>query len=117
MPPSLNRRHDSLVHFTDSFLLTLPPTPKVKAVPARPKSVASHRKGGIERNLWFGWVEPVGCEDCKRQVGSAARPVLLTAGRHYWGREMPSFLIFSCKVDRFIPRRAAAPTARYSTPS
>src|SRR5262249_57283916 len=25
----------------------------------RPKSVASHRKGGIDSDLWIGWVEPV----------------------------------------------------------
>src|SRR4029077_18634326 len=73
------------------------------------KSVASHRKGGIERDLWIGWVETVCGEDWKCPVGSAARPVELPAGRHYWGREIPSFLIFSCKVERFIPRRVAAP--------
>jgi hypothetical protein len=28
---------------------------------------------------------------------------------------MPSFLIFSCKVERFIPRRAAAPFALATT--
>ena len=67
------------------------------------------RKGGIEKDLWIGWVEPVCGEDWKCQVGSAARPVALPAGRHYRGREIPSFLIFSCKVERFIPRRAAAP--------
>jgi len=87
--------------------LPLPATPKARAVPARPKSVASHRKGGIERDLWIGWVEPVCGEDVKCQVRRAARPVPLPAGRHYWGREIPSFLIFSCKVERFIPRRAA----------
>ena len=63
----------------------------------------------MERDLWIGWVESVCGEDWKCQVGSAARPVQLPVGRYYWGREIPSFLIFSCKVERFIPRRAAAP--------
>ena len=27
----------------------------------------------------------------------------------YWGREMPTFFIFKCNIERFIPRRAAAP--------
>jgi hypothetical protein len=40
----------------------------------------------------------------KCQVGSAARSVPLPAGRHYWGREIPSLLIFSYNVERFIPR-------------
>ena len=70
---------------------------------------APRRNGGIEKDLWIGWVERVCGEDWKCQGGSTARPVQLPAGRHYWGREMPSFLIFSCKVERFIPRRAAAP--------
>ena len=98
-----------------ALLLPLPATPKARAVPARPKSVVSHCKGGIERDLWIGWVEPVCGEDWKCQVGSAARPVPLPAGRHYWGREIPSFLIFSCKVERFIPRRAAAPVGPATT--
>ena len=51
----------------------------------------------------------------RRQEGSAARPTPLPAGRHYWGREIPSFLIFSCKVERFIPMWAAAPSARQPT--
>jgi hypothetical protein len=37
--------------------------------------------------LWIGRVEPVCSEDWKCQVGSAARPVQLPAGRHYLGRE------------------------------
>jgi hypothetical protein len=53
MPPSLNRRHDSLVHFTDSFLLPFPATPKARAVAAGPKSVASHRRAdGRCRRRW-----------------------------------------------------------------
>jgi hypothetical protein len=47
---------------------------KARAVPARPKSVASHRKGGIERDLWIGWAEPACGEDWKCQGGSAAMP-------------------------------------------
>jgi hypothetical protein len=74
-------------------------------VSARPKSVASNRKGGIERDLC---VDPICGEGWKWQVGSAARPVPLPAGWYYWGREIPSFLIFSCKVERFIPRRVPA---------
>jgi len=35
--------------------------------------------------------------------------------RHYWGRQIPSFFIFSCKVERFIPRRVAAPFGPAST--
>ena len=31
-------------------------------------------------------------------------------GARYSGREMPSFFIFQCNVERFIPRRAAAPS-------
>ena len=57
--------------------------------------------------LWIGWVESACGEDWKCQVGSADRPVQLPAGRHYWGREIPSFLIFCCKVERLIPERAA----------
>ena len=38
-----------------------------------------------EKDLWVGWVEPICGEDWKCQVGSAARPVELPAGRHYWG--------------------------------
>ena len=68
-----------------AFLLPLPATPQARAVPARPKSVASHRKGGIERDLWIGWVEPICGEDWKCRVGSAAGPVQLPAGRHYYG--------------------------------
>jgi transposase len=33
--------------------------------------------------LWIGWVERVCGEDWKCEVGSAARPVQLPAGRHY----------------------------------
>ena len=31
------------------------------------------------------------------------------AGARYSGREMPSFFIFQYNIERFIPRRAAAP--------
>ena len=31
------------------------------------------------------------------------------SGRRYSGREMPSFFIFQYNIERFIPRRAAAP--------
>ena len=41
--------------------------------------------------------------ECHPAVTAASR-------RHYSGREMPGFLILFCKVERFISRRAAAPS-------
>jgi len=55
---------------------------KALAVPAGPKSFASHRNGNIERDLWIRRGEPICDEDWKCQKGSAARPVQLPAGRH-----------------------------------
>ena len=116
---------------------------KALAVPAPPKSIASHRNGDMERDLWIGQGEPI-CErglevperKC-RQPGTAAcgpalvlcqslildRPTRLfgcdkqmttvvaeaQAALALEGREIPSFPILSCNVERFIPRRAAAP--------
>src|SRR6266446_9360713 len=55
---------------------------KARAVPARPKSIASHRNGDMERHLWIVRGEPICGEDWKCQEGSAATPAQLPAGRH-----------------------------------
>ena len=41
----------------------------------------------------------------------------LPAGGRYCGREMSSFFIFQCKVERFMPKREAAPLGPPSTQS
>src|SRR6516165_4665148 len=49
-----------------------------------------------------------------QRPGDNRRPQTATGG-HYWGREMPSLFIFHRNVERFIPRRAAAPFGPPST--
>ena len=75
----------------------------------------SGRKGSDPRNLRFrsgemrsgrgGEVPEDGCQ----RTGTVPR------GGHYPGRERPSFFIFHCNVERFIPNRAAAPFGPPST--
>src|SRR5438132_10110501 len=71
--------------------------------------VSSPRKEGARKHLRIGRVEMVLGREGKCYRPSATWGAQPPPGGHYSGREMPSFFIFFCKVERFIPRRAAAP--------
>ena len=51
----------------------------------------------------------------RRHKSSAALVAQAPPWWRYAGREMPSFFIFLYSVERFIPRRAAAPSGPPST--
>ena len=57
----------------------------------------------------IGRVETVSGRKGKCHRPSATGGAQPPPGGHYSGREMPSFFIFFCKVERFIPRRTAVP--------
>lgn len=69
----------------------------------------------VWRDLRIGWFETTDGMEGRRHLLSAVRRAHLPMGRHYTGREIPSLFIFACKVERFIPRRAAAPLGPAST--
>src|SRR5439155_20989675 len=71
--------------------------------------VASLRKICAKKDLRIGRVETVSGRKEKGHRPSATRGAQPPLGGHYSDREMPSFFIFFCKVERFIPRRPAAP--------
>jgi hypothetical protein len=79
--------------------------------------VASPRKRGTEKDLRIGRMETVRGRGGKCQRPGAHRRAQTPRGGHYSGREMPSFLIFHCNVERFMPRRVAAPFGPPSTQS
>src|SRR5262245_26228684 len=54
-------------------------------------------------------------EVCQRR--SAEPSARADREAHYSGREMPSLCIAECSVERFIPRRAAAPLGPPTTQS
>ena len=61
------------------------------------------------KDLWIN--RGASCRDASRecQCPSASGQALAPRGGRYSGRERPSFFIFQTSVERFIPKRAAAP--------
>ena len=78
-------------------------------MPGEAEFGASPHKAITRKDLWTGRVETLWGTEAKCHLISAARVAAVPPGEHYRGREMPSFFIFFCNVERFIPRRAAAP--------
>src|SRR5438105_1276009 len=75
---------------------------KARAVPANASFVAAPRKGGAKKDLRIGPVETVLRREGKCHRPNATRVAQPPPSGHYSGREMPSFFIFFCKVQRFI---------------
>ena len=71
--------------------------------------------GFDDRYLWIWLSRPMSGRRQKCQGPGCQAAGTVPAGGHYAGREMSSFFIFHCNVERFMPSRTAAPLAPPST--
>jgi hypothetical protein len=84
-----------------------------RARPTRQRAWGRHCDAGF-RNYPLARCGPDLRDGHVNRVASSGRPQPATGGR-YPGRETPSRFIFHRNVERFIPRRAAAPFGPLST--